>query len=74
MNEAEDLTKPYQPVLVSFHDGDAIEYVTEDGPCVYERIDHNLDIVREMPTGKIIGFRLNNWDHHLGELRKQGGL
>jgi hypothetical protein len=42
-------------------DSDALEYVTEDVACVYEDVDENLAIIRNMRTRKIVGFRLSNW-------------
>lgn len=54
----------YAPVLVHYIEADRIEYVTRDVPSIYERIDENIDIVRDMETKEIIGVQINNWSHH----------
>ena len=72
MDDADDLTRAYVPRVVYFHDGNAVEYVTDDAVALYERIDANLDIVRDAETKNIIGMRLNWWSVHQSDLRKQG--
>jgi hypothetical protein len=54
------LTKPYEPALIYFRDGDAAEYVERDVAVVYEEIGSGAAIVRDMETREILGFRIQN--------------
>jgi transcriptional regulator with XRE-family HTH domain len=54
---ASDLTTPYAPILIRFDDPPRLEYITEDAPSVYERIDNNFDIILAMNSRAVIGFR-----------------
>jgi hypothetical protein len=67
----DDILKKYVPTLAHYKEGDRIEYVTRDCAAVYERVDENLDIIRDMATGTIIGFQLNGWSKHSRDIAKQ---
>lgn len=55
-----DLSQPYQPVLISYEEQDAIEYVTRDGPTVAKPIDGRFHLLLDMATREPIGFRLEH--------------
>lgn len=56
-----DLTTPYTPVALYFHDSDFVEYVREDASCVYKRIDETLTLAIEMDSNLPIGFRIKGF-------------
>lgn len=51
----------YKPVAVYFTDSDILEYVTKDTACVYDQIDTDFAVIRQMGTGDVIGFRLERF-------------
>ena len=56
-----DLTTPYSPVALYFHEADLVEYVREDACCVFKRIDETLTLAMEMDTRLPIGFRIKGF-------------
>jgi hypothetical protein len=55
------LTAPYEPKAIYFHDADYVEYLREDVPCVYRRIDERLTIAFRADTRTPIGFRIKGF-------------
>ena len=54
---ADDLETPYVPTLAEFSNPPRIEYVTRDCASVYERIDDQFSIIRDMTSLEVIGFQ-----------------
>lgn len=54
------LIVPFKPHVHYWHcDGDDyVEYINEDAPCYYERVDATLELIRHMETKKVIGARI----------------
>lgn len=52
-----DLCAEYVATLVEFADPPRLEYVTKDSACVYDRIDAQFSVIRDMRTRDIIGFQ-----------------
>jgi len=51
----------YDPTAVYFSDADYVEYVTQDVPCVQNRVDEYLTLSRDMYTQELIGFRFKGF-------------
>jgi hypothetical protein len=68
---ASNLSTPYAPIALYFHESDSVEYVRKDVPCIYRRIDEILTLVLEMKSREIIGFRLKGFKNfYITELKK----
>jgi hypothetical protein len=59
--QAQSLAGRYTPVARYFQSGDFVEYVREDRPCVYRRIDQFLTLALDIETRRPIGFRLKGF-------------
>ncbi len=55
------LTDEYKPAVVVYVDADVMEYVNSDVASVYDYVDENLSIIRNMQSGEIIGVAISNW-------------
>ena len=53
----------YVPVARYFASGDFIEYVRDDKPSVYRRIDEFLTLVLDQGSREAIGFRLKGFQN-----------
>lgn len=77
LSSAQNLSTPYKPVASYFHDSDCVEYVREDVPTVYRRIDDFLTLALDMSTRELIGFRFkgfrNFYIRHLEEVHRRFG-
>ena len=55
------MLKQYSPVAVYFQDADCLEYLRQDVPAVYRRIDDFLTIVLSMESRDLIGFKFKGF-------------
>jgi hypothetical protein len=55
-----DLTKPYEPAVIYYPDADVAEYVSRDAAVMYDEISPQVALVRDMQTGEILGFRIQD--------------
>jgi len=53
--------KAYSPVAIYFEEADSLEYVRQDVPCVYRRIDELLTLILAMDTRDPMGFSLKGF-------------
>lgn len=60
---AQSLAGRYVPVARYFQPGDYVEYVREDRPCIYRRIDQFLTLALDIHTKSLIGFRLKGFNN-----------
>lgn len=51
----------YVPTAIYYEEADSLEYVREDVPNIYRRIDQFLTLVLSMETRAPIGFRLKGF-------------
>jgi len=59
---ASNLTTPYRPVAIYYDESDIVEYIREDVPAVYSRIDDLLTLIFDMrQRDKAIGFSLKGF-------------
>jgi hypothetical protein len=56
-----ELGTPYRPVALYLLDSDCVEYVKEDGFCVYERVDSFLTLIFDETKFDLIGFKLKGF-------------
>lgn len=69
-----DLNARYVPLAVYYEDADTVEYIRQDIPCVYRRIDNFLTLSLDMNSRKPIGFRLKGFKNfYLRHLKDQEG-
>lgn len=74
-NPAINLSTAYSPSAIYYEDADAVEYVREDRPCSYRRIDEFLTLICDLEhRDQLIGFRLKGFRqfyeahlHHSGD-------
>jgi hypothetical protein len=69
-----ELGTPYKPVALYLLDSDCVEYIKEDGFCVYERVDDFLTLIFDETKFNLIGFKLKGFkcifEQHLKPLFK----
>ena len=74
INEEPQLGTPYKPLAMYFLDSDCVEYVKEDGFCIYDRVDDFLTLVFDETKFNLVGFKLKGFrcifDKHLKPLFK----
>jgi hypothetical protein len=55
--------KPYAARAVYYEHADSLEYVRQDEPAVYRRVDEHLTLVLHMKTRRLMGFKLKGFRH-----------
>lgn len=66
---------PYEPIAVYYEDADSLEYVTQDAPTVYRRIDELLTLILAMDTRDPIGFQIKGFKNfYLRQLKPKHDL
>jgi hypothetical protein len=67
-------SEKYVPQAVYFMDSDCVEYVKEDAPSIYDRIDDFLTLVWDETRLTLVGFKLKGFKYvfnaHLKPLYK----
>jgi hypothetical protein len=71
---AYNLTTPYRPVAIYYEASDIVEYMREDVPAVYHRVDGFLTLIFDMTDrNKLIGFSMKGFkNYYLKNLRNVG--
>ena len=71
---AANLSTPYRPVAAYYEGADSVEYIRQDVPALYTRIDEFLTLIYDLRRRDLlIGFRLKGFKHfYLSHLRSVG--
>jgi hypothetical protein len=68
IDENDLLLKPFSACAVHYEESDALEYRSSDAVCIYEWINPDLEIIRDMNTREIIGARINGFSRWKDEI------
>lgn len=53
----------YRPTAIYYSSADSLEYVRNDEPALYRRIDEHLTLILHLATRDMLGFKLKGFRH-----------
>ncbi|MEC5324761.1 hypothetical protein [Aurantimonas sp. A3-2-R12] len=75
MDQDHDWQRPFVASAMYFEDSDSLEYVSEDGPCIFRRVDEMLTLMISVGDRRPIGIQLKGFKNfYLRNLRSKYSL